>query len=130
MTNNNLGLLLAGAAKVDITPEDLNGLTNLWGTPFEAVHDRIYVRALMLDNGINRAAIVAADLVEFGDTSELREQIEKEFGIPTANIIITASHDHSAPRVGTTTPGATAQKGGPATQKYTGFVYGCIYGYR
>jgi len=35
-------------------------------------------------------------------------------------------HDHNAPRVGTTTPGATAQKGGPATEKYTRIVYECI----
>jgi neutral ceramidase len=126
MTSANRGLLLAGAAKVDITPRDLTGLTNLWGRPFEGVHDRIYVRALVVDNGINTAAIVAADLVESGDTSELRKRLEQEIGIPVEHIIITASHDHNAPRVGTTTPGATAQKGGPATRDYTKFVYACI----
>jgi neutral ceramidase len=126
MNSANRGSLLAGAAKVDITPQDLTGLTNLWGRPFEGVHDRIYVRALVLDNGINSAAIVAADLVEFGDTIELRKRIEQEIGVPVEHIIITASHDHNAPRVGTTTPGATAQKGGPATGEYTKFVYECI----
>jgi len=119
MMSRNRGSLLAGAAKIDITPQDLTGLTNLWGRPFEGVHDQIFVRALVVDNGINSAAIVAADLVEFGDTIKLREQIEREIGIPVENIIITASHDHNAPRVGTTTPGATAQKGGPATASYT-----------
>jgi neutral ceramidase len=122
----NRGSLLAGAAKIDITPQDLTGLTNLWRRPFEGVHDRIYLRALVVDNGINCAAIVAADLVEFGDTSEIREQIEKEIGISSEHIIITASHDHNAPRVGTVTPGATAQKGGPATEKYTKIVYECV----
>ncbi len=124
--NNNRGSLRAGAAKIDITPQDLTGLTNLWRTPFHGVHDQIYVRALVVDNGLNCAAIVSADLVEFGDTSEVREQIEQETGIPLAHIIITASHDHNAPRVGGVTAGATAQKGGPATEKYTSFVYGCI----
>ena len=123
MMNSNRGTLLAGAAKIDITPQDLTGLTNLWKRPFEGVHDQIYIRALVVDNGINCAAIVAADLVEFGDTSDLREQIEGEIGIPAKNIIITASHDHNAPRVGTVTPGATAQKGGPATEQYTKIVY-------
>ena len=33
-------------------PQDLTGLTNLWRTPFEGVHDRIYLRALMLINHI------------------------------------------------------------------------------
>jgi neutral ceramidase len=123
MKSGNRGPLLAGAAKIDITPQDLTGLTNLWGRPFEGVHDRIYVRSLVVNNGTNSAAIVAADLVEFGDTCELRKRIEQEIGIPVENIIITASHDHNAPRVGGITPGATAQKGGPATGEYTRFVY-------
>ena len=117
------GPLRAGAAKVDITPRDLTGLTNLFGRPFEGVHDPIFLRALVLDNGLKRAAIVAADLVEFGDTRAVREQIERETGIPASAVVITASHDHNAPRVGKVTPGATAQAGGPATEKYSEFVY-------
>jgi neutral ceramidase len=124
--SRNRGPLRAGAAKIDITPQDLTGLTNLWGRPFEGVHDRIYVRALVVDNGMNNAAIVAADLVEFGDTIELRKRIEQEIGVPVEHIIITASHDHNAPRVGSITPGATAQKGGPATGTYTRMVYGRV----
>jgi neutral ceramidase len=121
--NNNRGSLNVGAARIDITPNDLTGLTNLWRTPFDGVHDPIYVRALIVDNGINCATVIAADLVEFGDTSELRNQIQQQFGIPASNILITASHDHNAPRVGSVTPGATAQVGGPATERYTNFVY-------
>jgi len=122
-TSINRGSLFAGAARIDITPHDLTGLTNLWERPFEGVHDRIFVRALVVDNGINCAAIVAADLVEFGDTAQIRKRVEKEIGIPADHIIIAASHDHSAPRVGNVTPGATAHKGGPATQQYTTVVY-------
>jgi neutral ceramidase len=76
-----------------------------------------------VDNGINTAAIVAADLVEFGDTSAVRKRIASEIGIPVDHIIITASHDHNAPRVGAVTAGATAQLGGPATAGYTEMVY-------
>jgi neutral ceramidase len=123
VVKNMRGRLLAGAAKVEITPQDLTGLTNLWRRPFEGVHDHIYVRALVVKNGINSAAVVAADLVEFGDTRELRKRIEKETGIPLDHILITASHDHNAPRVGTVTPGATAQVGGPATEEYSVMVY-------
>jgi hypothetical protein len=46
--SRNRGALLAGEAKIDITPQDLTGLTNLWRHPFEGVHDQIYVRALVL----------------------------------------------------------------------------------
>ena len=123
MTNTSRGPLRAGAAKVDITPRDLTGLTNLWRRPFEGVHDPIFVRALVADNGINSAAIVAADLVEFGNTQSVRERIQHEIGIPADHIVIAASHDHNAPRVGKVTPGATAWAGGPATEKYTAQVY-------
>ena len=37
--------LLAGVAKVNVTPQDLTGLTNLWRPPFEGVHAGIYLRA-------------------------------------------------------------------------------------
>jgi neutral ceramidase len=121
--SNVRGSLRAAAIKVDITPTDLSGLTNLWRTPLEGVHDPIYLRALVVENGIHIAAIVAADLVEFGDTQPLRQRIENEIGIPASHILITASHDHNAPRAGQVTPGATAQVGGPATQSYTDFVY-------
>jgi len=117
------GPLRAAAIKMDITPDDLSGLTNLWGTPLEGVHDPIFLRVLVVENGIQIAAIVAADLVEFGDTQPLRQRIENEIGIPASHILITASHDHSAPRAGQVTPGATAQVGGPATLSYTDFVY-------
>ena len=117
------GSLRAGAAKIDITPQDLTGITNLWRTPFEGVHDKIYLRALYVDDGTNSAAIVASDLVEYGDTMGVRERIAKEIGIPADHVILTASHDHNAPRVGTATPGASAQMGGPGTARYSVFVY-------
>lgn len=117
------GPLRAGAARVDVTPTTLAGLTNLWGTPFEGVHDRIYVRALVLDNSRTTAALVAADVVEFGDTTAVRQRIANETGIPADNILISATHDHNAPRVGAVSPGASARAGGPATAAYTEFVY-------
>ena len=115
--------LRAGAAKVDITPQELTGLTNLWKRPFEGIHDPIFLRALIVGNGANTAAIVAADILEFGDTIAVRERIAQATGIPADHVIITASHDHNAPRAGKVTPGATAQVGGPATAAYTEKVY-------
>ena len=122
-TATDRGPLRVGAAKVDITPTDLAGLTNLWGTPFEGVHDKIYVRALVLDNSTTTAALVAGDVVEFGDTTAVRQRIANETGIPADNILISATHDHNAPRVGSVSPGASARAGGPATVAYTEFVY-------
>jgi Neutral/alkaline non-lysosomal ceramidase, N-terminal len=115
--------LRVGAAKIDITPKDLTGLVSVWNKPFDGVHDPIFARALLLDNGTNTAAIVATDLVEFGRTLALRQRIARELAIPVDHIMITASHDHNAPRGGPITPGTSSEQGRPSsTPAYTQFV--------
>lgn len=104
--------LQAGAAKVDITPEDYTGLTNLWGRRFTGIHDRIYARAIVLDNGISSAVIVTVDTVEITDGSPIVAHIAKETGIPAANIVVAATHDHNAPIVALQNADGT-QKSGP-----------------
>ena len=118
--------LRVGASRVDITPSDLTGLTNMWRTPLEKVRDRIYVRVLVLAGGSTTAALVAADLLEFGDTTSLRERIEREVGIPADSILIAPTHAHTTPRVGVLSAGASAVAGGPATAAYTVKVYADI----
>ena len=92
--------LRAGAARIDITPAKASGLKNVWGTEFTGVHDHIYVRALVLDNGTTSAALVALDTSSTPDTLPLRQRLQKDFGIPAQNIMITATHDHNAPVFG------------------------------
>jgi hypothetical protein len=105
--------LRVGTARVDITPKDLTGLIGIPNRPYGGVHEPLYARALVLDNGVNSAAIVALDLVEMGDTTALRQRIERELAIPAAHIILNASHDHSAPRAGPITPGTSSADGRP-----------------
>lgn len=115
--------LRVGAAKIDITPKDLTGLVSVWNKPFEGVHDPIFARALVFDNGVNTAAVVATDLVEFGRSLALRQRIARELSIPADHIMITASHDHNAPRGGPITPGTSSEVGRPSsTPAYTQFV--------
>ena len=117
------GSLRAGAAKVDITPKELTGLYSVWATRFTGVHDPIYARALVVDDGANTAALVALDLVEYGDSTPVRERIHRELGIPVDHIMISASHDHNAPRGGPITPGTSSAEGRPySTPAYTQFV--------
>jgi neutral ceramidase len=104
--------LLAGAAKVDITPTDLTNLNPFGGGSFTAVHDPIFARALVLSEDAETVAIVTLDLPEVGDMTPLRHRIEREVGIHFNNIMIAATHDHSAPRIGKVSPGALAQKWG------------------
>jgi hypothetical protein len=109
-----------GVAKLEITPKDLTGLIGVSNRPFKGVHDPIFARALVLDDGVNTSAIVAADLVELGDTTALRARIAKELAIPADHIMIAASHDHSAPRSGPITAGTSSVDGRPyATPAYT-----------
>ena len=109
------GNLKAGAAKVDITPSsvDLPELIMVLNKRFTGIHDPIYARAVVMDNGINTVALVSLDLAEFGDTGPLQERIHKELGIPVANIMINAVNDHNAPRSGPIIPGTSAAQGRP-----------------
>lgn len=115
------GALRVGAAKVEITPADLTGLTNLWGTPLKGVHDGIYTRAIVLENEESSAAIVAIDTVEIGDTTPLVARISSETGIPATNIIVAATHDHSAPMVSLQNADGS-HKAGPAGVAYVAHV--------
>jgi len=114
--------LRVGAAKVEITPTNLTNLNPMGGGTFAGVHDPIFARVLIVDNGRNTAALVSLDLIETGDTLRVRERIQKELGIPVNHVIIAASHSHSTPRLGKVTPGALAHDGGPEVAAYTDTV--------
>ena len=105
------GNLRVGAFRQDITPDNYTELQNLWQTRFEGVRDRIYARALVLDNGSTSAAIVAVDTVEFLDATPLVQRVAQATGIPAANIIITASHNHNSPMIGRFNAGGTRGAG-------------------
>jgi hypothetical protein len=105
--------LKIGVAKLDITPKDLTGLVGISPRPYGGVHDLLYARALVLNNGVTTAAIVALDVVEIGNTLPLRQRIARELAIPADHILINASHDHSAPRAGPVTAGTSSADGRP-----------------
>lgn len=90
--------LRAGAARADITPEPevLNWVT---GKPYGEVSDRLFVHALVLDDGGTKAAIVRWDLVDVSESArdEVRKAIGAALGMPGENILVHASHNHSAP---------------------------------
>jgi hypothetical protein len=97
------GSLRAGCGKVDITPGSPVWLSG-WASrnkPSEGIEDRLYARALVLDSGGTRVAILALDLI--GVPAELvakvRKQVASSCGIPEAHLMISASHTHFAPAV-------------------------------
>lgn len=90
--------LRAGAARADITPETavLNWVT---GKPYPGVLDPLHVQALVLEQEGAKAVILRYDLT--GISESLREEVRKAVGaalaMPGENIMLNASHSHSAP---------------------------------
>lgn len=91
--------LLAGVSEVKITPPAIG--TFLIGPEklSTGVHDELFARALVFDNGKQRFAIVTTDLcgLDFTLVEAMRAKIERQTGIPTNSIMLNSSHTHSAP---------------------------------
>ncbi len=98
----DVGTLQAGCARVDITCPVGIPLIGSYGKPSEAVLDRLYVRAMVLDDGANTIVIVSADLLYTpleGIVAPVRAMIKERIGIDEQNVLICATHTHSGPEV-------------------------------
>jgi neutral ceramidase len=91
--------LQAGAATSNITPE-LGTLVVGGFAPYPAqhVHDELYARCLVLDDGSTRIALVVCDLLGLhrSVSVEARRLIHEATEIPPQNVLISATHTHSA----------------------------------
>ena len=95
--------LRAGVAVVDITPEKLPVIVSgmfLEGSS-ATVHSRLYARALVIQSDQKRVALVVVDtLMMPRDLLDRAKQLaEQSTGIPAENMMISATHTHSAPSV-------------------------------
>lgn len=95
--------LLAGAAEVDISPPKLPVLASggfLERTGAE-LHDPLFVRGLVLNDGRMRLAVVVVDTLMM--SREMLDGVKKKAaaatGIPAGNMLISATHTHTAPSV-------------------------------
>jgi hypothetical protein len=66
--------------------------------PAEHIHDELHARCLVLDDGETRLVLVVCDLLGLhrSVSVEARRLIEEETGIPPQNVLISATHTHSA----------------------------------
>ncbi len=94
-----MGEIHVGAAVVDITPGvgiSMGGYGARKGVA-TGIHDPLFVRAAVLSDGATTLVLAVCDLV--GVSGELvdaaRLLIERECGIPAANICVAATHTHS-----------------------------------
>jgi neutral ceramidase len=104
------GPLRAGAARVDITPpaDAALPMAGYGGRTqgFKGIHDRIYVRAIVLDDGATQAAIVAWESLFVPDAvwTTTSKRIADEIGIRPENLLLSAVHDHGAPTLAPNEP--------------------------
>ena len=87
--------LRAGAAKAEITPAlaaDMQGPTGKYE------NEHLYARAIVLDNGDTRAALIGTDQPNLSEAvwEYTSQRIAKELNCPVSNIIESATHVHSA----------------------------------
>jgi neutral ceramidase len=94
--------LQGGSAKVNITPPLGVTLIGSYGKPSDTVMDDLYAKALVLSDGSNTIAIVAADLLYTPleeITDPVRTLVHEKLGLPRQNLMVCATHTHSGPEV-------------------------------
>ena len=92
--------LKAGAFAIDVTPTQfpvsVNG--NFGDKQVSTVNDPLHARCLVLDNGTTKLAIAVVDscMIPREIMDAAKALAEKKTGIPAANILISATHTHTA----------------------------------
>ncbi len=94
-------VLRAGYAKTDITPSEPVKMAgyDMRGAPSDGVHpgEKLYLRALVLDDGRTRVAFIEADVISMKGHDTWRKKVAEATGIPFGNILLGDAHNHSAP---------------------------------
>lgn len=99
--------LRVGASRISITPDasvfpfapsrqvSLN--TGPGEKSFVGVHDDIFARALVFDDGVRRVALVAIETTAVPDADAMTRAVAKAIGIAPAQVMLVATHTHSVP---------------------------------
>lgn len=92
------GRLSVGAAKVSITPTaDEFPYVVQRELPIVGVHDPVFVRAAVIDNGRTRVVIVSVEVTTIPTPDEVVSIAAKAAGVPATNVLVSATHTHSVP---------------------------------
>ena len=96
--------LFAGVYETNITPPPGVWMSGYALRPSGAIgiHDELYARALVLDNGEQRIALVVADLIAlpFAMSQQVREKIGAALGIAPTFVMLHCTHTHGGPYLG------------------------------
>lgn len=84
--------LKIGVTKVNITPPIRTWLTGYGNRkdPSHGIHDPLFAKILVLDDGQNKITLVSSDLIglDANSVSNIRDLAEKETRIPKKNILV------------------------------------------
>ena len=94
-------MLKAGVAKTDVTPPVGSRMAGFAGRVFPslAVHDPLWARAVVLDDGERRVGLVVMDLIGVSEStvSKVREAAASSAGIAPQGLMLSGTHTHSGP---------------------------------
>jgi hypothetical protein len=109
--------LLVGAGKRRVTPPlsvpYLTSSANGTNAPFKSVHDDLFARALVLDDGHQRMALLSVDAIGYDNsilgkgrdfTRELRRKIARRTRLKPDAVMLAGTHAHSTPETIGLTP--------------------------
>lgn len=100
--------LRAGAAAVDISPTVFP--IQLRSGKSNYVHDPLHVRAVAFENGEGRVVIALVDAIGVGRemADEAKAIVAAKTGWKPGQMLVSATHTHTAPKGGDTSPGRIA----------------------
>ncbi len=116
------GEFRVGVAAVDITPPmgiPMAGYYHERGA--DGVLDPLFSKALVIQAGEQRAVLVALDLIAItrAVTEQARAEVEKETGIKSQFVMISATHAHTGPELASRKRGAAVGEKAQLVADYT-----------
>lgn len=99
-----------GVARDLITPgvkTHMGGYGTLYGQTFTGIHDDIYVKALVLDDGRKRVVLVTYDLLmhDYALTVAVGDYLQERHGISREGLLLSYTHSHAGPALEGYDPG-------------------------
>ncbi|MDQ1296307.1 MAG: Neutral ceramidase [Bacteroidota bacterium] len=101
VSKNDEGILRAGIAKIDITPDKpvkLYGYSSRKNSS-EGIHDPLFARAVVFKNGEKKLVLVSTDLGSFSNEvfSVIQKSILEKFNLKESELFLSTIHSHSTP---------------------------------
>jgi len=115
----------AGTAVVDISPDVFP--IQLRSGRSDYVHDPLHVRAIAFENGKGRAVIALVDAIGVGRETcdDAKAMVAEKTGWKPSEMLVCATHTHTAPKGGDTSPGRIAyeeKRSGGIVEALTGAI--------